>query len=216
MGETAKPTPDLVEAQNNVENAEHFLTATTPLFIDRLLIATGGNVELVQDLIKDVANLAGQAGALAVAERRVDAVTYATKNTELHPDAMPPHQESGLYGNQGAQPIISAVDAVSERAAVVAKGASPVQKPAKEGPKPIEYNLDSELEKMINEVKGNHSRFINLTIQIGKSQKKHIEVRGDNSSVLEPVLKAIEEGKVRVVGRAIGTYTEDSKPPYGE
>lgn len=130
MPETPKPTPELIVAQDNAHEAERVLTSTTPLFIDRLLVVTGGNVELVEDLMKDVANLAGQAGALAVAERRVAAVTHTTETSELHPDNMPPRQDSGLYGNKGTQPIISALDTIQERADLVARGASPVQKPS--------------------------------------------------------------------------------------
>ena len=125
---TPKPTPKLIEAQQNVHTAEETLTTTTPLFIDQLLIATGGNVDLVKELMQDVASLAEQAGALAVAKRRENAVIHTTKDRYLHPDAMSPRQDSGLFGHDGAQPIISALDTIGERAKLVAQGASPVQK----------------------------------------------------------------------------------------
>lgn len=128
MLEKQKPTPELTAVQENVAEAERVIQTTTPLLIDRLLVATGGNVELVEDLMKDVANLAGQAGALAVAKRRESAARYQNENKELHPDNLSLWQESILFGQDGAQPIVSALDKIQERADLVAKGKSPVQK----------------------------------------------------------------------------------------
>jgi len=39
-------------------------------------------------------------------------------------------------------------------------------------------------------------------------------LRGDNTSLFDTVVKAIEKGELKVVGRAIGTYTEGSGPRY--
>jgi hypothetical protein len=133
MEATPQPTPDFVKAQENVTEAERVLNVTTPLLIDRLLIATGGNVALVTELMSDIANLAGQAGALAVAKRRENSAKYQTEHQELQPDNMSPRQDSVLFGDEGAQPIISALEKIQERADLVAKGESPVQKPS---PKP--------------------------------------------------------------------------------
>ena len=128
MTETRKLTPELVAAQENVAEAEHVLAATTPLLVDRLLIATGGDTELVKNLMEDIANLAGQAGTLAVAKRRESAVRYQSEHKELHPDNLGLRQESILFGQGGAQPIVSALNKIQDRAELVAKGESPAQR----------------------------------------------------------------------------------------
>lgn len=128
MTEAPKPTPELVKAQENVAEAERVLSATTPLLVDRLLVATDGTVELVESLMKDIVNIAGKAGTLAVARRRENAERYRTEDADLHPDNMSPRQDSILFGHDGAQPIKSLLDKIQERADLVAKGESPVQK----------------------------------------------------------------------------------------
>jgi hypothetical protein len=131
MSESEKPQSKLVEAQRQVAEAKRVLGATTPLLIDRLLVATNGNKDLVEGLMQDVASTAGQAGTLAVALRRENAAKYETEHRELHPDTMSARQESGLFGNDGAQPIIEALKTIDTRAELVAKGQSPVQQTPK-------------------------------------------------------------------------------------
>lgn len=129
MKEVTETTPnkELTEAQGAIAEARRVLKATTPLLVDRLLIATNGNKELVHSLMQDIANTAGQAGTLAVALRRERAATYEAEHRELHPDSIPISQESVLFGQDGARPIVRALETIEERAELVAKGKSPVQ-----------------------------------------------------------------------------------------
>jgi len=104
------PTPGLVEAQENLSEAERIIGITTSSLIERLTEVTGGNMELVKDLMQDVTNIAGHAGTLAVAKRRVSSEAHKTDDpNDLHPDKMPAQQDSRLYGREGVQPILSAV-----------------------------------------------------------------------------------------------------------
>ena len=113
MTEEAIPSPSLVEAQENLADAQEKIGISNDILIENLLQATNGNVALVKDLMKDVANVSGHAGTLAVAERRVSAEKHKTNDPhDLHPDKMPAKQESQLYGSQGAQPIISAIEKI--------------------------------------------------------------------------------------------------------
>lgn len=129
MKEAQEPAPseELQKAQGAVAEAKRILKATSPLLIDRLLIATNGNEELVHSLMQDITNTAGQAGTLAIALRRERAITYETEHQELHPDSMPISQESVLFGQDGARPIVDVLKTLDERAELVAKGKSPIQ-----------------------------------------------------------------------------------------
>ena len=130
MAEKPRGTPELVEAQGAVTEAKRVLEQTVPLLIDRLLIVTGGNTSLVLELMQDIANIAGQAGTLAVALRRKQAVKYRDEHQELHPDKMNVRQESVLFGQDGAKPTVDSLTTIEERAQLVKEGKSPIQQVA--------------------------------------------------------------------------------------
>lgn len=108
MTEIKSQSQGFIEAGQNMAEAERIINTTSSLFVQRLMEVTGNNTELVEDLMKDVTNLAGNAATLAVANRRVEAEKYKDNDEHnLHPDKMSARQESLLFGTGAAQKIIS-------------------------------------------------------------------------------------------------------------
>jgi len=108
MVEQAK-NPKLIEAEENVAEAKRILGITAPRLADRLLSITQGDVDLVKDLMADVANVAGNTATLAVAERRLSSEKYpkdSEDSQKLNPDFLSPMQESRLFGTGAAHQIV--------------------------------------------------------------------------------------------------------------
>lgn len=103
-------------ATANMQEAERVTHELTHLLIDDLLVATGGNVVVVTDLLRDIVNLAGNAATLAVAIRRVNALGYAHEHNNLHPDNLTARQDSINFGQQGAYPILQTLETIAQRA----------------------------------------------------------------------------------------------------
>lgn len=101
--------PKLIEAEENVAEAKRVLGISAPRLADKLLSVTQGNASLVKELMADVANIAGNTGILAVAERRLDAEKYPVDSEHgyMNPDLKDPQSESRKYGVSAAHKIVN-------------------------------------------------------------------------------------------------------------
>lgn len=121
-------------AGENVERLKEIQRKCLELFTDRLLIATGNKPDIAEDLLKDVANIAGHAAAVAVGQLRLD-LEESKIDPKLYrpPHEMPPKQESLFFSSEGIDEITDGLrrGLVKDRSKIVAEGESPVQKKTK-------------------------------------------------------------------------------------
>jgi len=125
---TTPETPPQLEARVAALANEQIIINTTTLLIDRLLILTGNDVTLVEDLIGRIAGLAKDASQLTLAQRRIDTISYSSETNRLNPNNMSLKEEIAQYGQKGAEPIRATIDLVKERAEIVAQGKSRLQR----------------------------------------------------------------------------------------
>ena len=72
------------------------------------------------------------------------------------------------------------------------------------------YHLDETLEGLVREVRGNPKKFIHLSIRMGSKPAMTWEFTGDQTGLIDPLMKSLSEGRGVVVTQAIGTITEDA------